>query len=108
MKRLKMKNCNAMLIKKQQICIIIRHSAKYEYLTGEEMLPSDWSRTTEQAKFTYSSLVKAKKKNKNSWRSRKKISGIFKNFKTCWTKAKSKWIEDIYPKEQQNNEIKNN
>ena len=55
-----------MLIKKQQICIIIRHSAKYEYLTGEEMLPSDQSRTIEQAKFAYSSLVKAKKKNKNS------------------------------------------
>ena len=32
---------------------------KYEYLTGEEILPSDQSRTIEQANFTYSPLVKA-------------------------------------------------
>ena len=32
---------------------------KYEYLTGEEILPSDQSRIVEQAKFTYSPLGKA-------------------------------------------------
>ena len=32
---------------------------KYEYLTGEEILPSDQSRTIEQAKFRYSPLGKA-------------------------------------------------
>ena len=32
---------------------------KYEYLTGEEILPSDQSRIIEQAKFTYSPLTKA-------------------------------------------------
>ena len=32
---------------------------KYEYLTGEEILPSDQSRIIEQGKFTYSSLGKA-------------------------------------------------
>ena len=32
---------------------------KYEYLTGEEILPSDLSRIIEQAKFTYSPLGKA-------------------------------------------------
>ena len=32
---------------------------KYEYLTGEEISPSDQSRTIEQAKFTYSPLGKA-------------------------------------------------
>ena len=31
---------------------------KYEYLTGEELLPSDQSRIIEQAKFIYSPLVK--------------------------------------------------
>ena len=31
---------------------------KYEYLTGEEILPSDHSRIIEQAKFTYSPFVK--------------------------------------------------
>ena len=30
----------------------------YEYLTGEEILPSDQSRMIEQAKFTYSPLGK--------------------------------------------------
>ena len=29
---------------------------KYDYLTGEEILPSDQRRVIEQAKFTYSSL----------------------------------------------------
>ena len=32
---------------------------KYEYLTGEEILPSDQSRIIEQAKFIYSALTKA-------------------------------------------------
>ena len=31
---------------------------KYEYVTGKEILPSDQSRITEQAKFTYSPLGK--------------------------------------------------
>ena len=35
---------------------------KYEYLTGEEILPSDQSRIIEQTKFTYSPLGKAFKK----------------------------------------------
>ena len=35
---------------------------KYEYLTGKEILPSDQSRIIEQAKFTYSPLGKAFKK----------------------------------------------
>ena len=32
---------------------------KYEYLTGEEILPPDQRRVIEQAKFTYSPLGKA-------------------------------------------------
>ena len=32
---------------------------KYEYLTGEEILPSSQKQITEQAKFTYSPLGKA-------------------------------------------------
>ena len=39
---------------------------KYEYLTGEEILPSSQQEIIEQAKFTYSTLGKAfKKTNKN-------------------------------------------
>ena len=32
---------------------------KYEFLIGDEIFPSDQSRTIEQPKFTYSPLVKA-------------------------------------------------
>ena len=32
---------------------------KYEYLTGEEILPSNRRQITKQAKFVYSPLVKA-------------------------------------------------
>ena len=32
---------------------------KYEYLTGEDILPSNQQQITEQTKFTYSSLGKA-------------------------------------------------
>ena len=40
---------------------------KYEYLTDEEILPSDQSRIIEQAKFTHSLLRKAfEKTNKNN------------------------------------------
>ena len=35
---------------------------KYEYLTGEEILPSNPQQIIEQAKFTYSSLRKSFKK----------------------------------------------
>ena len=35
---------------------------KYEYLTGEDILPSNEQRIIEQAKFTYSPLGKAFKK----------------------------------------------
>ena len=38
---------------------MFRKIDKYEYLTGEEILPSDQSRIIEQAKLTYSPLGKA-------------------------------------------------
>ena len=37
-------------------------TGKYEYLTGEEILPSNQQKVIEQAKFTYSPLGKAFKK----------------------------------------------
>ena len=39
---------------------------KYEYLTGEEILPSNQKQIIEQAKFTYSPLGKVLKTNKNN------------------------------------------
>ena len=44
---------------------------KYEYLTGKEMFPSHQSRIIEQAKFTFSPLIKAFEK-KNNRRTKKK------------------------------------
>ena len=38
---------------------------KYEYLTGEEILPSDQSRIIEQARFRYSTLGEAFEKQTN-------------------------------------------
>ena len=38
---------------------------KYEYPTGEKMLPSDQSQIKEQTKFTYSPFEKAFKKQNN-------------------------------------------
>ena len=46
---------------------------KYEYLTGEKILPPDQRRVKEQAKFAYSPLGKTfETLNKNDWGSRKK------------------------------------
>ena len=55
-------------IKKEAAKILALLSAKidkYEYLTGEEILPSDQSRIIEQAGFRYSPLDKAFEKQNN-------------------------------------------
>ena len=42
---------------------------KYEYLTDEDILPSDQQQIIKQARFTYSPLEKSFwKTNKNNWR----------------------------------------
>ena len=83
---IKLKTKNHYTIQKRDsknISIIIQKTDKYEYLTGEEILPSDQSWITEQAKFTYSPLGKAfEKTSKNNWRTRKKTSSSFTSFKT--------------------------
>ena len=57
-----MKNCNTILTEKQEnISSIIWEIDKYEYLTGEEILPSDQKRVLVQAKFSYSPLGTALK-----------------------------------------------
>ena len=45
---------------------------KYEYLTGQEILPSDQSRIIEQAKFTYFPLGKAFEKQTNKLKNKDK------------------------------------
>ena len=62
-----MKNCNMILTEEQPTKISALSSGKidkYEYLTDEEILPSDQNRITEQAKFTYARLGKAYVKKK--------------------------------------------
>ena len=46
---------------------------KYEYLTGEEILPSDLRRVIERAKFTYSHLEKALEKHKTTTKTMKSM-----------------------------------
>ena len=55
------KNYNTILTGKQQKISALSSGKikKYEFLTGEEILPSDQSRIKEQTKFTYSPLSKA-------------------------------------------------
>ena len=53
-----MKNYN-MKLKEKQHALLSNKIDKYEYSTGEEILPSDQSRIMERAKFTQSTLGKA-------------------------------------------------
>ena len=54
---------------------------KYEYVTGEEILPSNQKQIIEQAKFTYSPLGENFwKTSKDNRRLRKKTSWFFKSF----------------------------
>ena len=62
MLRLEMKNCDVILTEKLQKYLSALSSGKidkYEYFTGEEILPPDQSRVIKQTKFTYSSLGRA-------------------------------------------------
>ena len=47
---------------------------KYEYLTGEEILPPDQVKVIEQAKFSYSSLGIALKNKQNQSNTKRKIN----------------------------------
>ena len=59
--RLKHKNWNTILTKKQQKISALSSGKidKYEYLTGKKILPYNQRQTWEQAKFKYFPLVKA-------------------------------------------------
>ena len=64
-----MKNSYMILTEKRQKISTLSPGKidKYEYLTGEEILPPDQSRIIEQTKFTYSPLGKAlEKQTKNN------------------------------------------
>ena len=80
---------------------------KYEYLTGEEILLSDQSRIIEQAKFTYSPLVKAFEKQIKTMEDNgiKRVEAL-KALKPEETQE-LETTEEIFPKKMRNNEIKN-
>ena len=65
---------------------------KYEYLTGEEILPSNQQQIIEQAKFTYSPLGKAFEKQiktiEDQGEKQFKIKDMFKQLKNMITMMK--------------------
>ena len=63
---------------------------KYEYLTGDKILPSNQKQMIEQAKLTYSPLGKAFETNKNNWRTRKKQIYTLKDLKDTLQKKQKK------------------
>ena len=75
---------------------------KYEYLTGEEILPSNQQQIIEQAKFTYSHLGKAFEKQIKMIedQGQKQVKAL-KTFKSGNEKIT---IEDVIPKSALNND----
>ena len=59
--RLEMKKCHMILTEKHEkkSTILSGKNYKYEYLTGEEILPFNQREVTEQAKCTYSPFTKS-------------------------------------------------
>ena len=77
-------------------------NGKYEYLTGEELLPSNQKQVIEQAKFTYSPVVKAFEKQAKTIEDQgeKQVDALKNSKLTDQTKS-------IFQKDQAIDEIKN-
>ena len=71
---------------------------KYEYLAGKEILPSDQSRTIEQANFTYSPLGKALEKQAKTIEDQgeKQVKAIKNRIKRQILDAEQKPITDLF------------
>ena len=67
-----MKNYNMILIERLQKYLLASSSGMYEYLPGEDILPSNQQKIIEQAKFTYSPLGKAFKTKQKQLKIREK------------------------------------
>ena len=74
---------------------------EYEYLTGEDILPSNQQQITEQAKFTYSPLGKAFEKQTKTIedREQKQVEAL-----NTLKSNKQLTIEDVIPKNTLNND----
>ena len=81
---------------------------KYEYRTGEEILPFDQSRIIEQATFIYSPLGKAFEKQIKIIEDQgmKQVEAL-KALKLEEYKEDIKLIEETFPKDMRTNEINN-
>ena len=104
-----MKNYNTTLGEKQQISALWQDKIdEYEFLAGEEILPSDQSRIIEQAKFSYSPLGKAFEKQIKTIEDQeiKQVEAL-KALKSEENKQDIKSIEGIFQKDMRTNEIKN-
>ena len=111
--KLKMKNYNMILIERKYQLKISENIAakisalssgkidKYEYLTGEEILPSNQQQIIQQAKFAYSPLGKALEKQIKTIEDQgeKQVDAL----KTSYKKLPS--IKDFVPTEKFNLEI---
>ena len=81
---------------------------KYEYLTGEEILPSNQRQILEQANCAYSPLGKAfEKQTKTIWEQGKKQAEALDVLKPDENKKGIKSVEGLSPKGMRINEIKN-
>ena len=80
---------------------------KYEYLTGEEILPSDQKRVIEQAKFAYSPLGKAFEKLTKTIEDQgvKQVEAL-KALKPVENQELESF-EGLFPKHMRNDETKN-
>ena len=78
---------------------------KYKYLTGEEILPSNWEQIIEQAKFTYSSLWKAFERQTKTIEDQggKQVKAL----EDLKLKEQIKSIKEMFPKDYERVEIKN-
>ena len=97
-----MKNYNMTLIEAAKISALSSGKIdKYEYLTGEEILPSNQQQIIQQAKFTYSPLGKAFEKQIKTIedQGKKQVDAL----KTSYKKLPS--IKDFVPTEKFNLEI---
>ena len=75
--RLEIKNYDMILIGTQLSALSSSKLHKYEYLTGEDILPSNQQEIIEQARFTYSLLGKAFEKQMKTIKDQGKIRFIF-------------------------------
>ena len=78
---------------------------KYDYLTGEEIIPSDQSRIIEQAKFIYSPLGKAFEKQIKAIEEREKNQ--VEALKVLKPIDKKLTIKDAIPENTLSEEVKN-